>query len=41
MKRTWRFAATAKETTIEFATLMTEDPGWGPIIDDVWVTEAD
>jgi choice-of-anchor C domain-containing protein len=40
VKRTWRFTATDKETTIEFATLMTEDPGWGPIIDDVRVTEG-
>jgi choice-of-anchor C domain-containing protein len=41
VKKSWQFAATEKETTLEFSTLSTEDPGWGPIIDDVSVTEVD
>lgn len=36
----WDFVATDKETTLEFVTLMTEDPNCGPALDNVIVTEV-
>ena len=40
-KKTWRFTAVDKQTTLELYTLMKEDDACGPVIDDVRVTEAD
>jgi choice-of-anchor C domain-containing protein len=37
-KKTWRFKATEKQTTLEFYTLMKEDEACGPALDDVSVT---
>jgi choice-of-anchor C domain-containing protein len=38
VKKTWRFTATEKQTTLEFYTLMKEDESCGPALDDVSVT---
>src|SRR5262249_4945313 len=40
-KKSWRFTATDKQTTLEFYTLMKNDEACGPVIDDVSVVEAD
>lgn len=37
----WEFKADGTETTLEFYTLMTEDPSCGPTLDNVSVIEAD
>src|SRR5262249_35405985 len=39
-KKSWRFTATDKQTTLEFYTLMKNDEACGPVIDDVCVVEA-
>src|SRR4051794_16929180 len=39
-KKSWRFTATDKQTTLEFYTLMKNDEACGPVIDDVSVVEA-
>jgi choice-of-anchor C domain-containing protein len=38
VKKSWRFTATEKQTTLEFYTLMKEDESCGPALDDVSVT---
>jgi choice-of-anchor C domain-containing protein len=38
VKKSWRFKATEKQTTLEFYTLMKEDEACGPALDDVSVT---
>jgi choice-of-anchor C domain-containing protein len=39
-KKSWVFRALGSRTTLEFYTLMKEDPACGPAIDDVCVVEA-
>jgi choice-of-anchor C domain-containing protein len=39
--QTWEFTATDKETTLEFFTLMDEDPNCGPALDNVSVVAVD
>ncbi len=40
-KKSWRFTATGKQTTLEFYTLMKNDEACGPVIDEVRVVEVD
>lgn len=40
-RKSWRFTAADKETTLELYTLMNNDDACGPIIDDVSVVEFD
>jgi choice-of-anchor C domain-containing protein len=39
-KKSWRFTAIDKQTTLEFYTLMKNDEACGPVLDDVCVVEA-
>ena len=41
VRKSWRFTAADRETTLELYTLMQVDDACGPIIDDVSVTEDD